>query len=80
MSDIDIFPVAQTTTRMIEDEGLILLKFDFLASPMQSPDRPNPGRNYALTRTQAESLIQQIQRALQKLGSASPPNNGDPKH
>lgn len=69
-TETPIFPVASITTGIVPAYGVVLMKLDYLANSMQSPEEANPGRNYALTPVQAQTLVQQIQSALQKLESA----------
>jgi len=80
MDESACFPVTSITVGPQPSLGVFLIRFDFLTNPLQSPDQPNPGRNYLLTPVQARYLAEKIQSQLHLLESGASPGTGDQKH
>ena len=81
--NIPLFPVADWRIGPVLEHDVIVFRPDYLTGPLQAPESPNPGRNYVLSRGQAQQLIQDLQRALEKFdqrqsGGSQPPSN--PQH
>lgn len=78
--DIPLFPVVSLTVATVPTMRLVIIRPDFLSHPLQSVDEATPGRTYALTDHQAETLVQQIQSALAKLPGAESTPVDEPRH
>ena len=78
--DIPCFPITGYTIGPIPSMGIVLVRFPFLASPMQALEQADPGRNYALTPVQAREVRDAIDRALAKLDSSESPPDPDQTH
>jgi hypothetical protein len=66
-----VFPVTQLVVGPVPRLGFIVMRPDFLSNMLQSTEQAQTGRTYALTPVQARSLVEQIQKALAQLESAS---------
>lgn len=64
------YPIARWLLKPIPELGFILLRADYLASPMQRQDQPSLGLHHTLSITQAEILVQDLTAALQTLKTA----------
>jgi hypothetical protein len=77
--DIPTFPVTAWEVRSVPSYDLVIVKFAFLVHSLQRMEEANPGRNYALTRTQLRELIPVLQSALQRLESSGSPPPPSPR-
>jgi len=77
-NEIQMFPVTGWEIRTVPAYDLLAVTLPFLAHPLQKLEEANPGRTYALTRTQAGELRDAIDRALRSLESAGPQSAPDP--
>lgn len=77
---IPLFPVAAWSIGPVPSLGLITIKFDFLTNLIQDANKPNQGRHYALTSSQAQELIQKIQSALHVIETAEYQTPKDCQH
>ena len=73
VQSIQTFPVAGYTLRSVAAYDALLLRFDYLSHPMQSPDEAHPGRDYMMTRAQAIELRDALSRAIEKMQQAPIP-------
>lgn len=80
ITDEPLFPVSAITTGTVIDAGCIMIRFDFLASPMQDSSKPNPGRNYLLTPVQARGVAERILSLLPRVENAESQGSGHSKH
>lgn len=78
--DIPVFPVTGYTIGPIPSMGIVVIRFPFLASPMQEIDKADPGRTYALTPVQAREVRDSIDRALAILDRSEPQAGPDQSH
>lgn len=69
-SEIPIFPVAEYEVGPVPSYGVVLVRFAFLASPLQRLDEAARGRHYALTMPQALALRDELTSAIEKLARA----------
>lgn len=76
--EINSFPVTGWEIRTVPAYEIILLNLSFLSSPMQNFDKPNPGRNYALTLPQVAELRDALDRSLRKAQSGETPTVSGP--
>lgn len=75
-----LYPVAAMTIGAMPAYGVILVRPDFLTHMSQDADKPNLGRNYALTSEQARHLAQKILEAADQLDKSVPSSDGHQKH
>ena len=78
--EIPVFPVTQLVVGPVPRMGFIVMRPDFLSNMLQPAEQAQMGRTYALTPVQARSLIEQIQKALAQLESASHPGGPGQRH
>ena len=76
--EVPLFPVAALTVGPVPRMGIVVIRPDFLTTLMQSPAEAQLGRTYALTTQQAHYLVEQIQKSLAILETASPPDGVHP--
>lgn len=78
--NIPLFPVAGWAIGPLPSYGAVTVKFDFLTSPMQSPQDANEGRYYALTPQQATELAHKLLEAARRLEMIEPQAPPGPQH
>lgn len=78
--EIPIFPVARWDFGPVPSLGLITIRPHFLSGPMQAMEQAQASRFYALTKSQARELIEDLQKALQKLETHGESAAGHQKH
>lgn len=77
---IPLSPVAAWDIGTIPAYNAAFMKLHFLLHPMQPPEQAQPSQTFLLTQEQCRELIQQLQRAVQRLESAPQQGAGLPKH
>lgn len=75
--NIPIFPVSGWDAGPVPSMGIMVIRFHFLAHPLQKLEEADPGRNYALTPPQLRELRDAIDRALVKLEKPEVPASTD---
>lgn len=74
-NDIPVFPIAGWQAGPLPGYDALVLKLQFLSSPMQSIEAPQETQFFAITPLQVENLISDLQRhlvELKKSGIQSP--------
>lgn len=72
-----VHPITRWTIAPAEEHGIIVMRLQFLADPLQQQAEPQPSRIYGMTADQARSVAQKLLAAADQLaahGAHRPPH------
>lgn len=78
--DIPVFPVSGWQAGPLPGYDALILKFQYLTSPMQPLESAQETQFFALTPEMAESLVADLQRHIQNLKSSGIHSPQEGKH
>lgn len=78
--DIPVFPVAGWQVGPLPGYDSVVLKFQYLVSPMQPLEQAQETQFFAVTTEMAEQLISELQKHVQTLKSSGVQSPQEPKH
>lgn len=70
--DVKLFPITGWEASSVSAHDAVILRFQYLSSPMQSEEEPHTSPALAISRTQAQELIDLLQSQLKRLDGPSP--------
>lgn len=76
MEELPLFPVAGFEISQWAERRAIIVRFQYLASPADSPDSPHQGLRHLLTVKQAREIAASLERAARIVESGAPPATG----
>ncbi|QGX91226.1 bssS family protein [Tatumella sp. TA1] len=78
--DIPVFPVAGWKVGPLPGYDSVVLKFQYLVSPMQPLEQAQETQFFAVTTEMAEQLISELQKHVHTLKSSGVQSPQEPKH
>lgn len=78
--EFTLAPIAGWETRLIAPIGAAAVTFQYLVSPMETPDQAHRSPNYLMTATQLRELANALLQAADRVVASGTQGAGLPRH